>query len=114
MHEASVAQAILDIVLEEAKKADSQEILKIEIVLGELACISADAVKTYFDVISKSTTAKCAKLVFRMNSALFKCKDCGQEYNRVNHAFVCPHCGGEGILLKQAARDFYIEKMEVN
>jgi hydrogenase nickel incorporation protein HypA/HybF len=114
MHEASVAQAILDIVLEEAKKANASEILKIEIVLGELACISADAVETYFDVINEGTAAQGAKLVFKKDSALFKCKKCGQEYSRVNYEFTCPYCGGEGILLKQIARDFYIEKMEVN
>lgn len=113
MHEASVAQSILDIVIEETKKADATKVLCIEIVIGELSCISADAVETYFSVIRDGTPAEGAKLVFKLDKALFKCKNCEKEYNKNGIDFSCPSCKGEGTLVKKSARDFYIDKMEV-
>ncbi len=113
MHEASVAESILDIVLDEAKKAGAKKILRIDIVTGELSCISADAVKSYFGIISEQTPARGAGLFFKTERAVFQCKSCAQAYHKKNDEFACPYCGGSGTLQKESGRDFFIEKMEV-
>ncbi len=127
MHEFPAAQNILDIAVDEAKKAGASRITAINIVIGELSSFIDESIQMYFDIISEGTAAHGAKLVFKRIPAVFACRRCGSEFSlkrggsRSSHedriggpgAVICPHCGGNGVLAEKA-RDFYIDSVEVD
>lgn len=112
MHEYAVTRGLLDIVLEEAKKADASQILEIKLVIGDLSTIIDESVQMYFDIMSEDTLAQGAKLLFRRVPAEFCCKTCGHKYIKPAKGFDCPECGGIGMPTG-VGREFYIESIEV-
>jgi hydrogenase nickel incorporation protein HypA/HybF len=112
MHEYAVTKSIVDIVVNEAKRAGAKKVTKIHLVIGDLSSIIDESVSMYFDIISKDTAAEGAKLVFKRMPAKFLCTVCAHEYDKPLKGFDCPVCGGAGKLTG-AGREFYIESMEV-
>jgi hydrogenase nickel incorporation protein HypA/HybF len=113
MHELSVTQSILDMAVEEAKKAGASSVDKISIVLGELTGIAEDCVRFYFDIIKKDTLAENAQLSFSHVPAVLKCKKCGYEFQRQTFPFTCPKCGSPGVLIDKG-KELYIDHIEVS
>ncbi len=113
MHEYSVTKGMLDTVLSEAEKAGASRITEIRLVIGDLSTIIDESVQMYFDIMSKGTPAHGAKLVFRRVPAQFRCRNCGNEYNKPAKGFDCPLCGGLGLPTGKG-KEFYIESIEVD
>ncbi len=135
MHELPATQNILDIAVDEAKKAGASRITAINIVIGELSSFIDESIQMYFDIISEGTAAYGAKLIFKRIPAVFACRRCGAEFNLKSgngddsdnggspnsrkgrvvgpYAVICQHCGGNGVLADKA-RDFYIDSVEVD
>lgn len=112
MHELSVTQSLLDMVISEAKKVGASSIEKINIVVGELTGIVDESVQFYFEIISVGTLAEGAKLSFKYVPAEFYCGTCGHTYNRNSFSFKCPKCGSTGVMTKKG-NELYIENIEV-
>lgn len=112
MHELTVTKNIVDIAVEEAKKAGASRIIEIRLVIGELSAIIDESVKMYFEIVSEGTMARNAKLVFKKVPAGFICKSCSNEYVKPAGGFDCPLCGGPGTLT-DTGKEFYIESMDV-
>lgn len=112
MHEYAVTKNIVDIAVSEAERANASRITGITLVIGDLSSIIDESVQLYFDIISKGTIAEGAELVFKRIPAVFRCTTCGIEFNKPYRGFECPECGRPGMLVG-AAKEFYIESMEV-
>ncbi|MDN5326224.1 MAG: hydrogenase nickel incorporation protein HypA/HybF [Moorella sp. (in: firmicutes)] len=112
MHELSVTQALVDMVVAEAEKAGASSVDRINIVVGELTGIVADSVQFYFSLVSAGTLAEGARLSFKYVPAEFYCEKCGRVYNRSGFSFRCPHCCHSGIILNKG-KELYIENIEV-
>jgi len=112
MHEYAVTKNIVDIVVEEAKRAGAGKVTEIRLVIGDLSSVFDESVNMYFDIISSGTPAHGAKLVFRRMPAKFVCTVCTLEFDKPLRGFDCPVCGGQGKLTG-AGREFYIESIEV-
>ncbi len=115
MHELSVMQSILDIVLEHARENKAEKVLNIGLQIGELTDLIDEWMQKYFDYLSKDTIAAGARLTIDRSPAIFKCEDCGnafhvklQEVDRIT----CSQCGGERVTLI-SGRDFYVDHIEV-
>jgi hydrogenase nickel incorporation protein HypA/HybF len=112
MHEYSVTEGLLKLVLDEAQKAGASRITEIKLVIGDLSTILDESVQMYFDIMSEGTIAHGAKLIFRRIPAQFRCKDCGIEYIKPKTGYDCPACGGLGMPTG-VGREFYVESMDV-
>ena len=60
MHELSVTESILKIVLQSAQENDAEEVTDISLTIGALSSIIDDSVQFYWDHISKGTIAQNA------------------------------------------------------
>ncbi len=112
MHELSITQNILNIVIEHAKRAGAQKVTTINLVIGELTGFVDDSIQFYFDMLSPETLAVGAKLVIRRVPAQVRCRACGEVFALQGHKWVCPKCsalGGEIV----SGREFSIESIEV-
>ena len=112
MHELPVTEQLLEIVLDHARKAKVERVLKINLVIGELCSFAGESIQFYFDVLSEGTEAKSASLSISRIPAKAKCRECKSEFNPGGMNWLCPKCGGpiEEVL---EGREFYIESIEV-
>lgn len=115
MHELSVIQSVLDIVLDYAKKYNARKVKKINLEIGELSGFIPEWIQTYFDFVSKDTIAEKAKLVIKKIPAKIKCVECGKEFGvkKDKLEFTCPRCKSTDIELLQG-REYFIKSIEVD
>jgi hydrogenase nickel incorporation protein HypA/HybF len=112
MHEFSITQSILSIVLEKADEARASKISKINMVIGELAGIVDDCVELYFSFLSKDTAAAGAVLSFHRPQAQLSCRNCGAVFSPANGNWSCPGCREPNVDII-SGRELYIESIEV-
>jgi hydrogenase nickel incorporation protein HypA/HybF len=110
MHELSVTQSILEIVLKHA--GDAERVTDIHLVIGQLSSFIDDSIQFFWDNISKDTVASGAKLNFRRIPAKIVCQDCWQK-NILSKNFTCPDCGSNEIKIV-SGDEFYIESIEID
>ena len=77
MHELSMAQGILNAVLETAEQNSATEVTEIVIEIGKLAMLNPEQVKFMLDVLSKDTIAENAKIVIENLEVEIECEKCG-------------------------------------
>ncbi len=113
MHELSITQSVLDIVLRHAMQSNAQRILGINLVIGELTGFVDDSIQFYFDFMSKDTLAQGAELNFERIPARVRCHICGAEYAPPDsRLWACPECealGGEIV----SGREFSVASIEI-
>ncbi|MFN2187151.1 MAG: hydrogenase maturation nickel metallochaperone HypA [Candidatus Promineifilaceae bacterium] len=112
MHELSITENILEIVLRHAKRAGEVRVTDLFLVIGELSSVVDDSVQFYWDFVSEGTVAEGAKLHFRRIPAIFSCRECAHEYPK-NEALICPQCGSSKIAIL-SGREFSLEAIEVS
>lgn len=112
MHELSVTQSILDIVLEYANNANARKVTDIYLVIGQLSSIVDDSVQFYWDIIAKDTLAEGAILHFKRISAEFECLDCLTRYSPNGENLLCPNCNSTKIKLVRGD-EFHLEAIDI-
>jgi hydrogenase nickel insertion protein HypA len=115
MHELAVTKSILQIVLDQAEQSQAKEVLKIQLLIGEMRNLEEEWIQRYFDYISKGTMAQNAVIKVTKVPVLFECKQCGHQFSADVHAeekILCPACSGFDYDLI-AGRELLIENVEV-
>jgi len=112
MHEFSVTQSILSIVLDKANAAHASKISKISLVIGELSGIVDECVKFYFKFLSKDTIAAEATLSFHQPPTQLRCRSCTTVFAPHNGNWDCPSCQEQKVEII-AGRELYIDSIEV-
>ena len=113
MHELSITQSILSIVVEQAKKAQASKITNINLTIGELEGIVDDCVQFYFDIISKDTIAAEASLSFNRPPARLRCRNCNTTFLPDDLNWTCPNCQKQKVEII-SGRECYVESIEVD
>ena len=111
MHELSVTESILEIVLRHGRNAGATTVTDLFLVVGELSTIVDESVQFYWDIISEGTPAAGSTLHFRRVSGLMDCRACGHTYSP-REDLPCPNCGSLDIDIL-AGEEFYLEAIEI-
>ncbi len=112
MHELSITQSMLDLVLEQAEKADASRVEKVNLVIGEMTGVVDDCVQFYFSLLGKGTIAEEAVLSCKMVPATARCRNCGKTFQPKEFDWTCPHCGKSGMEIV-AGQELFVESIEV-
>jgi len=96
MHELSIAISIVNICIEEARKADSGRVIQVEVKIGSLSGVETEALAFSWDVATKNSIVDGAPLVIQKVEAQAKCKSCNSEFTIDNFFSPCPSCGEYG------------------
>jgi len=112
LHELSITQSILSIVLDKAGEAEARRVSRINIVTGELSGIVDDCVEFYFDFLSKDTIAAGASLSFRHPPTRLRCRRCSRVFEPEDLNWICPDCGEQAVEII-SGRECYLESIEV-
>jgi hydrogenase nickel incorporation protein HypA/HybF len=103
---------MLDLVLEEAKKAGAERVGKINLVIGEMSGIVDQCVEFYFEFLSQDTIAKGATLSFKKTPTQARCRNCGELFIPKEFDWSCPSCQ-DGSIEIVAGKELYVESIEV-
>lgn len=96
MHETLIAQQMLELALDAARKEGATRVLALRVRMGELEGISAAAIQAAFDLAALGTPAEGASVVVEPRHARVACMDCGRAPARVVH-------GHEGVPLERCS-----------
>ena len=113
MHELSITQSMLDIVLEQAKQAGAKKVAVINLAIGELSGYVEESVRFYFDFFAKGTIAEGAHLNFKAIAAQGKCRGCGQAFPLSEADWRCHQCNGSDIEII-AGKELFVESIEID
>jgi hydrogenase nickel incorporation protein HypA/HybF len=94
MHEASVAQALIDVVLEGAgPMGPGERIAEVHLRIGPMAGIAVPALAFAFEVAARDTPAEAAELIVQCDPVVVRCPACGATTEYETLAFDCGECG---------------------
>ena len=113
MHELGVVFYVVRDVKEVAEKNDVKHVNSVTLEIGEVSGVVHELLTDCWNwAAKKEPLLEGAKLIIETIPAVTHCDDCGQDYETVKYAKVCPHCGSEHTWLVQG-NEFNIKEIEV-
>lgn len=112
VHELSIAQSVLDTIVDQAREHRAGRVTAIRLRVGELTAIVEEALTFSFEILARDTCAAGALLSVETIPWQVRCPDCTHEYRVVDGMPTCPRChrvGGETI----TGRELQIVEMDV-
>ncbi len=103
---------MVELALDEGKKAGARKIGKISLVIGEMSGVVDESVEFYFGFLSKDTIAEGAALEFKRVPMTAKCRNCRHEFTPNEFDWTCPKCKGSNLEII-AGDELRIESIEV-
>ncbi|MBR4742193.1 MAG: hydrogenase maturation nickel metallochaperone HypA [Desulfovibrio sp.] len=103
MHEASLVQGLLDLVLQTVAEQNLHvdcPILHIEEIVCELgifSCVEPRTLASCFELFAEGTIAEGCKLTLNVAPLQCQCMDCGEKFTVTKRVFHCPVCESENI-----------------
>lgn len=112
MHELSITENILKIVIDEGKKNNVNKINTINIKMGALSELLPECINYYFDIISKGTIAEGALLKVNKLPLKVYCNHCKNISETDIRNFRCTLCKSQNVTIKQG-NEFYVDSIDV-
>jgi hydrogenase nickel incorporation protein HypA/HybF len=109
MHELSITEAILDVVLRHACGA---RVADVHLLVGELSSYVDDSISMYWTELARGTAAEGARLHFTVEPATLRCFDCAAEFPISTPELLCPKCGSARAT-PHGGRECRVESIEV-
>ena len=112
MHELSIAESILDLAIEEAKKRNSSAVVAIKLRLGEFTGVAREALEFGFEIARQGTLAERAVLEIEVVPFKTRCPSCGLIGRPIDDfCLICAACGSPmGII---SGREMQLEYLEL-
>jgi hydrogenase nickel incorporation protein HypA/HybF len=109
LHEFSAATALVETILDHAKRERAEKVLEVHLLIGKLTLLQVDQLSFCYEVITKGTIMQGSKLIITESDIKVKCTKCRYtgaakyEDNMLFQMFVptlqCPACGGQVQIL---------------
>lgn len=112
MHELTIAQGILDIVVKTAVSHEAGKVVGVKVLAGELTGIVPEALEFGFGVLAEGTIAAGAQLTIHTVPLTGRCQECGHESHVDKYRFICTSCGSSAIEII-SGRELKVESVEV-
>jgi hydrogenase nickel incorporation protein HypA/HybF len=97
MHEMGIAQNILEIALEAAKREGATKISRIDLVAGELRGLVPMQMTFCFGIVAQNTIASSAYLNIEETPVTAHCDDCGADFKVEEYKYLCPKCNSANV-----------------
>ena len=94
MHELTLAEAIVDLVREQAHKDAFSRVHRVRLAIGALSHVDPSALEFGFEVVSRGTLAAGARLEIERPPGTGYCNECEEEIAVTAVGEPCPSCGG--------------------
>jgi hydrogenase nickel incorporation protein HypA/HybF len=94
MHEMSIAESVLGIVEETARREGFRRVREVRLEIGRLAAVETQALAFCFDVVKRGSVADGAALAIDETPGTAWCFDCSATVAVGGRGEPCPDCGG--------------------
>lgn len=99
MHELSIAESLLEIVVDESKKHGLERVNKIKLQIGEFAAVVPESLTFCFEMVSRDTIASGALIEIETVGIVARCDVCDSSFEVRDQVFLCPRCGEPALEL---------------
>lgn len=98
MHEATIAQSLLTVIIEEAEKHNAKP-SRAKVSCGILSAVNDNALCFAFESIAKGTVCEGLELNIEHKPIRGQCKKCNREFSIEIDDPKCPYCGTDDFKL---------------
>ncbi|KIX14588.1 hydrogenase maturation nickel metallochaperone HypA [Dethiosulfatarculus sandiegensis] len=113
MHELSLAQSLLDMVVQVARSNQAARIAKIGISMGAFTHVAPDSLIFCFDLVKEDTEAAQAVLEIKKVPVSGRCLDCKKEISFSEPVFTCPYCSSDRVEVDKG-QELMVDYIEVD
>jgi hydrogenase nickel incorporation protein HypA/HybF len=99
LHELSIAESLLRIIVDESKKHGLERISKIKLQIGKFTAVIPDSLNFCFEMVSEGTVAAGARIEIETVGVTAKCDKCDSSFEVEDRVFLCPRCGEPALEL---------------
>lgn len=112
MHEVGITKNLVEIAESHAQEAGCTRIIAVNVDIGDLSGVIAEAVEFCFEAVSRDTMTEGAKLIINRVPGRMKCEGCQHAFPADNLTFECPECGSFMLTTTQG-NELRITEMEI-
>ena len=112
MHEMSIAQGVLEIVEDTARRNNSSKVRAVWLEIGALSTVVPDALRFCFDAVVRGTIVENATLHIETASGMAWCLPCGEEVPLAGVGDPCPRCGSYQLSITRGS-DMRVKEIEI-
>jgi hydrogenase nickel incorporation protein HypA/HybF len=113
MHELSIAEALIEQVDEELRRAgQTGTVMRLELAVGRLSGVHCDALRFGFQMLSQGTPLEGVEVSIRQPPAVARCRQCGAANEIAEIVIDCPQCGSPEISIEEG-RELLLESIEI-
>ena len=94
MHEMSIAESVLGIVEETARREGFARVREVRLEIGRLAAVETEALRFCFDAVVRGSVAEGSALAIDEVPGTAWCFDCSATVALDARGDACPKCGG--------------------
>jgi hydrogenase nickel incorporation protein HypA/HybF len=97
MHEMSLAESVLGIVEESARREGLSKVKEVRLSIGMLAAVETEALRFCFDAVVRGSVAEGAVLAIEETPGSAWCFGCSVSVTVAARGDPCPRCGGDRL-----------------
>lgn len=113
MHELSIANRLVEIVIELAETEQAQSVVSVTIRLGALSCVHKHSLEACFQLVTEGTAAEGATLAVIEVPVTIFCARCDRDVQLPGiQQYRCPVCNAPGIEIRKG-QELEIESIEI-
>lgn len=112
MHEMSLAEGMLQLVEEGARRHAAGAVKAVWLEVGSLAHVEVDALRFCFDAIARGSVAQGARLEIVATPGAAWCLPCGERVALARLGDACPGCGGHQLQVVQG-EELRVREIEI-
>jgi hydrogenase nickel incorporation protein HypA/HybF len=104
MHEMSIAESILGIVEESARREGFRAVREVRLEVGRLAAVETEALRFCFGAVVRGSVAEGARLEIEEPAGAGWCFRCSATVPLASRLDTCPHCGSSQLQVSGGAQ----------
>ncbi|HEY3431153.1 MAG TPA: hydrogenase maturation nickel metallochaperone HypA [Rhodocyclaceae bacterium] len=112
MHEMSLAEGVLQLIEDAAKREGFQRVTAVWLEIGQLAAVETEALKFCFDAVTRNSVAEGAKLEIVDLPGQGWCMKCCATVAMSEHMGACPQCGSHQVQVTGGS-EMRVKELEV-
>lgn len=99
MHELAIAQCLVELAAEHARRAGARCVTRLNCRIGALRQVDGELIRGAFEVARAGSPCKDAELNIETVPLRAWCEACAERFTVAGWAWTCPRCGRTGVLL---------------